>query len=108
MNVIINFVCRLEDMYEEAEEQSKKLQESYQLQDEWRKRGDDLLSSMIPKSVGEQLKNGVQPIDTCQVQFFFFFFFFFANKSVVRFTVAGAQFEFRATDKAVSDTRFAF
>ena len=58
---------RLEVLYERAEEHSKQLEITHQLHDEWKKRGDELLYSMIPKSVAEQLSNGVSPVDTCKV-----------------------------------------
>ena len=63
---------RLEDLYERAEERSKQLQLTHELHDEWKKRGDELLYSMIPKSVAEQLSNGVDPVDTCKVNNTFF------------------------------------
>ncbi|XP_046645351.1 soluble guanylate cyclase 89Db-like isoform X2 [Daphnia pulicaria] len=57
---------RLEDMYERAEERSQQLQQTYELQDEWKKRGDKLLYSMIPQSVADTLRSGTDPVDTCQ------------------------------------------
>jgi guanylate cyclase len=61
------FFSRLEDMYERAEERSQQLQQTYELQDEWKKRGDKLLYSMIPQSVADTLRCGTDPVDTCQV-----------------------------------------
>jgi guanylate cyclase len=54
-------------MYERAEERSQQLQQTYELQDEWKKRGDKLLYSMIPQSVADGLRSGTDPVDTCQV-----------------------------------------
>ena len=62
---------RLEDLYERAEERAKQLEFTLELHDEWKKRGDELLYSMIPKSVAEQLSNGVDPLDTCKVKLYF-------------------------------------
>ncbi|XP_057364672.1 soluble guanylate cyclase 89Db-like isoform X1 [Daphnia carinata] len=57
---------RLEDLYERAEERSQQLQQTYELHDEWKKRGDKLLYSMIPQSVADSLRSGTDPVDTCQ------------------------------------------
>ena len=57
---------RLEDLYERAEERAKQLKATHDLHDEWKRRGDELLYSMIPKSIAEQLSNGVDPFDTCK------------------------------------------
>lgn len=61
---------RLEYLYEKAEERSKQLQKTHELLDEWKKKGDLMLYSMIPKSVAEDLRKGVHPVDTCQVSTF--------------------------------------
>lgn len=67
INMVQPFFLRLEDMYERAEERSQQLQQTYELQDEWKKRGDKLLYSMIPQSVADTLRSGTDPVDTCQV-----------------------------------------
>ena len=65
---------------------SKKLEESMRKLDEEMKRTDELLYQMIPKQVADRLRNGENPIDTCEVrkstflsiydfQFLSFFFF---------------------------------
>lgn len=63
---------RLEDLYERAEERSQQLQQTYELHDEWKKRGDKLLYSMIPQSVADSLRSGLNPVETCQVIYRFF------------------------------------
>lgn len=60
---------RLEDLYERAEERSMELEKTHQLLAEWTERGDQLLFSMIPKSVADNLQSGTHPVDTCQVVF---------------------------------------
>lgn len=64
-------LIRLEDLYERAEERSQQLQQTYELHDEWKKRGDKLLYSMIPQSVADKLRSGTDPVETCQVKFIF-------------------------------------
>ena len=36
--------------------------------DEEMKRSDELLSQMIPKSVAEKVKSGLNPVETCEVK----------------------------------------
>ncbi len=55
-------------MYERAELRSKELRKNYELHDEWKQRGDQLLYSMIPRSVADKLRSGVDPMKTCQVE----------------------------------------
>ncbi|RXG51002.1 Soluble guanylate cyclase 88E, partial [Armadillidium vulgare] len=45
---------------------SKKLEESMKLLDEEMKRTDELLYQMIPKQVADRLRNGENPVDTCE------------------------------------------
>jgi guanylate cyclase len=58
----------LEDLYERAEEKAKELQVTHELLDEWKRRGDELLYSMIPESIAESLRRGKEPVDTCEVR----------------------------------------
>lgn len=53
-------------MCEKAEQHSVELEKSYSLLDEWKRKGDDLLYSMIPKSVADRLRNGESRLNTCQ------------------------------------------
>lgn len=46
---------------------SKKLEESMRKLDEEMKRTDELLYQMIPKQVADRLRNGENPIDTCEM-----------------------------------------
>lgn len=55
-------------MFEKAEQRSLELEKSYELLDSWKKRGDDLLYSMIPQSVAERLRNGEKRLSTCEVR----------------------------------------
>ncbi|KAI9562214.1 hypothetical protein GHT06_013179 [Daphnia sinensis] len=58
--------CRLEDLYERAEEKANELHRTHELLDEWKRRGDELLYSMIPQSIAESLRRGKEPVDTCE------------------------------------------
>lgn len=49
---------------------SKKLEESMRKLDEEMRRTDELLYQMIPKQVADRLRNGENPIDTCEVMNF--------------------------------------
>ncbi|XP_045029209.1 soluble guanylate cyclase 89Db isoform X3 [Daphnia magna] len=57
---------RLEDLYERAEEKANELHRTHELLDEWKRRGDELLYSMIPQSIAESLRRGKEPVDTCE------------------------------------------
>lgn len=57
---------RLELMFEREELRSDELETSLKLADSWKRQGDELLYSMIPKSVGERLRVGDSPLSTCQ------------------------------------------
>lgn len=54
-------------MFDKAEQRASELETSLSLLEVWKKRGDDLLYSMIPKPVAEQLRAGNSPLSTCQV-----------------------------------------
>lgn len=54
-------------MFDKAEQRSEELQRSYELLDTWKRRGDDLLYSMIPKTVADRLRQGNSPLSTCEV-----------------------------------------
>ncbi|EFX79271.1 hypothetical protein DAPPUDRAFT_245123 [Daphnia pulex] len=56
----------LEDLYERAEERAKELHNTHDLLDEWKRRGDELLYSMIPESIAKSLRRGKEPVDTCE------------------------------------------
>jgi len=55
-------------MCERASEHSQQLERSIKTLEQWRKRSDDLLCSMIPKSVADSLRQGRSALDTCQVR----------------------------------------
>lgn len=57
-------------MFDKAEQRSEELQKSYELLDTWKRRGDDLLYSMIPKTVADRLRQGNSPLSTCEVTIF--------------------------------------
>ncbi len=50
---------------EREEEKANELETSLQLADSWKKKGDELLFSMIPPSIAEGLKSGLDPLTTC-------------------------------------------
>lgn len=53
-------------MFEKEEQRSDELETSLKLADSWKKQGDDLLYSMIPRPVAERLRSGQNPLTTCQ------------------------------------------
>ncbi|KAJ8974759.1 hypothetical protein NQ317_019163 [Molorchus minor] len=57
---------RLEMMFDKAEQRSDELGKSYELLDTWKRRGDDLLYSMIPKPVADRLRTGQSSLSTCE------------------------------------------
>ncbi|XP_026485563.2 soluble guanylate cyclase 89Da-like [Vanessa tameamea] len=52
-------LSRLELLFEKAETRSLSLEKSCRLVEQWKKRGDQLLYSMIPKSIADQLRSGI-------------------------------------------------
>ncbi|KAI5748898.1 hypothetical protein M8J76_003019 [Diaphorina citri] len=58
--------ARLEFLCEKAEQRSDELEKNYEELDMWKKCGDDLLYSMIPRSVAEQLRAGESTLSTCK------------------------------------------
>lgn len=58
---------RLELMFDKAEQRSDELGKSYDLLDQWKRRGDELLYSMIPKTVADRLRTGDSQLSTCEV-----------------------------------------
>lgn len=52
---------------DQEQQKSKKLVKSVKKLDEERRRTDELLYQMIPKQVADQLRNGENPVNTCQV-----------------------------------------
>jgi len=59
---------RLELMFEKAEQRSLELERNYELLDCWKRRGDELLYSMIPRSVADRLRTEKNSLSTCQVR----------------------------------------
>ncbi|XP_012250694.1 soluble guanylate cyclase 89Da-like [Athalia rosae] len=57
---------RLEMMFERAEQRSEELQISYTLLDRWKNKSDELLYSMIPRTVADRLRAGASPLSTCE------------------------------------------
>ena len=53
-------------MFEKEEQRSDELETSLKLADSWKRQGDDLLYSMIPRPVAERLSSGQNPLATCQ------------------------------------------
>ena len=48
-------------------DKSLKIAENLQQVEEWKERSNNLLYSMIPQSIADRLKNGEDPINTCEV-----------------------------------------
>ncbi|KAJ8724287.1 hypothetical protein PYW08_015761 [Mythimna loreyi] len=59
-------LSRLELLFEKAESRSLSLEKSCRLLDQWKKRGDQLLYSMIPKGIADHLRAGKDPMAACQ------------------------------------------
>ncbi|XP_049530693.1 soluble guanylate cyclase 89Db-like [Anopheles darlingi] len=57
---------RLDLMCEREEQRAEELETSLALADSWKRQGDELLYSMIPRSIAERLREGQNPHDTCQ------------------------------------------
>ncbi|TRY74542.1 hypothetical protein TCAL_16825 [Tigriopus californicus] len=57
----------LKDALEAEMEKTKEMESSMKRLDEEMRRSDDLLSQMIPKSVAEKVKTGLNPVETCEV-----------------------------------------
>jgi guanylate cyclase len=57
---------RLDLMCEREEQRAEELETSLSLADSWKKQGDELLYSMIPRSIADRIKNGQDPLATCQ------------------------------------------
>ncbi|KAB0803009.1 hypothetical protein PPYR_05195 [Photinus pyralis] len=57
---------KLELTFDKAEQRSIKLEQSYKLLDTWKRRSDDLLYSMIPKTVADRLRGGNSSLTTCE------------------------------------------
>ncbi|XP_031343937.1 soluble guanylate cyclase 88E-like [Photinus pyralis] len=52
---------------DQEQQKSKKLEDSMKKLDEEMKRTDELLYQMIPKQVADRLRNGLNPVDTCEM-----------------------------------------
>ncbi|RVE54568.1 hypothetical protein evm_000689 [Chilo suppressalis] len=59
-------LSKLELLFEKAETRSISLEKSCRLRDQWKKRGDQLLYSMIPKQIADHLRAGKDPMAACQ------------------------------------------
>lgn len=53
-------------MFEKEEQRTDELETSLQLADSWKRQGDELLYSMIPRPVAERLRSGSSTMETCQ------------------------------------------
>jgi guanylate cyclase len=53
-------------VFDKAEQRATELENNHNLLDQWKCRGDDLLYSMIPKSVADRLRTGKSPLSTCE------------------------------------------
>ncbi|XP_057656008.1 soluble guanylate cyclase 89Db-like [Diorhabda carinulata] len=57
---------KLHLMFDKAEQRATELEKNYTLLDMWKRRGDELLYSMIPKPVADSLRTGNSPLSTCK------------------------------------------
>ena len=57
---------RQELLCEREELKAEELETSLVLADSWKRQGDELLYSMIPRSIADRIKNGQDPLSTCQ------------------------------------------
>ena len=57
----------LKDALESEMTKTKEMEEAMKSLDEEMKKSDELLSQMIPKAVAEQVKAGLNPVETCEV-----------------------------------------
>lgn len=53
-------------MFEKEEQRSDELETSLKLADSWKRQGDELLYSMIPRPVADRLHSGQNTLSTCQ------------------------------------------
>ena len=56
----------------QEEQKARQLEQNLKTLDKEMKKTDDLLYQMIPKSIAQQLRRGVSPVDTCKVKDCFF------------------------------------
>lgn len=54
-------------MFDKAEQRAQELELNYELLDEWKCKGDELLYSMIPRTVADRLRAGCSSVSTCEV-----------------------------------------
>ncbi|KAF5295128.1 hypothetical protein FQA39_LY13279 [Lamprigera yunnana] len=57
---------KLEVLFDKAEYRSIDLEKNYDLLDTWKRRSDELLYSMIPRTVADRLRSGDSPLSTCE------------------------------------------
>jgi len=65
---------RLELMFERAEQWSQDLEDNYGQLDKWKRKGDSLLYSMLPRSVADQLQNEQSTMNTCKANITFTYY----------------------------------
>ncbi|XP_072375287.1 soluble guanylate cyclase 89Da-like [Diabrotica undecimpunctata] len=57
---------KLEVMFDKAEQRSDELDKNYKLLESWKQRGDELLYSMMPKTVADRLRSTESSLSTCE------------------------------------------
>lgn len=62
-------------MFERAEQWSQDLEDNYEQLDKWKRKGDSLLYSMLPRSVADQLQNGQSTMNTCKASIVVFMYY---------------------------------
>lgn len=75
-------------MFEKEEQRSDELETSLKLADSWKRQGDELLYSMIPRPVAERLRSGKNDNDLlmrCDVMCAKFILFIFHDQDRIHF-----------------------
>ncbi|CAG9765027.1 unnamed protein product [Ceutorhynchus assimilis] len=75
---------KLQTMFDKAEQNAEELELSHELLDQWKKRGDELLYSMIPKAIADRLSTGTPALETCES---------FSSVSILFCEIVGLQSE---------------
>lgn len=55
-------------MFEKAETKASELEKHHEVVEKWKRKGDELVYSMMPRSVADVLKRGESPLSTCEVK----------------------------------------
>ena len=70
----------MQDALESENDKTAQMQDAMKQVDIEMKRSEELLSQMIPKAVADKVKEGLNPVDTCEVCLFENFQYTLLNK----------------------------